>query len=164
MKQSPQLQQVQENMRPGVLTLHGFLGTDKRDLVEILEEDAAEVRRLGTTHRAIADRMIYLRDRGKDGLGEFIDVEPHFEVRVDSVRGGIPSPFGGPGLIPKTNTTVRNKALERETVYTDINIHLIGEHGFYEGKGSLFRMEPHELVEILEVETEEQQTELPPNR
>lgn len=164
MKQSPQLQQVQESMKPGVLTLHGFLGTDKRNLVEMLEEDAAEVRRLGTTHRAIADRMVYLRDCGKAGLGEFIDVEPHFEVRVDSVRGGIPSPFGSPGLIPKTNTTVRNKALGREIVYTDINIHLIGEHGFYEGKGSLFRMEPHELVEILEVETEEQQTELPPNR
>ncbi|MFO7730192.1 MAG: hypothetical protein R6V86_05455 [Spirochaetia bacterium] len=161
MKQSPQLKQVQENMRPGVLTLHGFLGTDRRDLVEILEDDEAEVRRIGTTHRAIAAKMTALRDRGKEGLGEFIKVEPNFEVRVDSVRGGIPSPFGGPGLIPKTNTTVRNTRLSREIVYTDINIHLIGEHGFYEGKGSLFRLEPHELVEILEISPEEQQTELP---
>jgi hypothetical protein len=152
---------IQENMRPGVLTLHGFLGTDKRDLVEILEDDAAEVRRLGTTHQAIADRMKYLRDQGMRGLGEFIDVEPHFEVRVDSVRGGIPSPFGDAGLIRKTNTTVRNKALSREIVYTDVNIHLIGVHGFYEGRGSLFRMEPGELVEVLEVEKEEQQTDIP---
>lgn len=161
MKQTPQMKKIQENMRPGVLTLHGFLGTDKRDLVEILEEDTAEVRRLGTTHRAIADRMKYLRDQGMRGLGEFIDVEPHFEVRVDSVRGGIPSPFGDAGLIRKTNTTVRNKALGREIVYTDVNIHLIGEHGFYEGRGSLFRMEPGELVEVLEVEKEEQQTDIP---
>lgn len=161
MKQTPQMKKIQENMKPGVLTLHGFLGTDKRDLVEILEDDAAEVRRLGTTHQAIADRMKYLRDQGMRGLGEFIDVEPHFEVRVDSVRGGIPSPFGDAGLIRKTNTTVRNKALSREIVYTDVNIHLIGVHGFYEGRGSLFRMEPGELVEVLEVEKEEQQTDIP---
>ncbi len=161
MKQTPQMKKIQENMKPGVLTLHGFLGTDTRDLVEIMEEDAAEVRRLGTTHRAIADKMQLLRDQGMRGLGEFIDIEPHFEVRVDSVRGGIPSPFGDAGLIRKTNTTVRNKAIGREIVYTDVNIHLIGEHGFYEGRGSLFRMEPGELVEILEVEKEQQQTDIP---
>jgi len=161
MKQTPQMKKIQENMKPGVLTLHGFLGTDTRDLVEIMEEDAAEVRRLGTTHRAIADKMQYLRDQGMRGLGEFIDVEPYFEVRVDSVRGGIPSPFGDAGLIRKTNTTVRNKSLGREIVYTDVNIHLIGEHGFYEGRGSLFRMEPGELVEILEVDKEQQQTDIP---
>lgn len=161
MKQTPQMQKIQENMRPGVLTLRGFLGTDTRDLVEILEDDAAEVRRLGTSHRMIAERMQYLRDQGTRGLGEFIDVPPHYEVRVDSVRGGIPSPFGDAGLIRKTNTTVRNKAMGREIIYTDVNIHLIGEHGFYEGRGSLFRLEPRELVEILEVETEEQQTGLP---
>lgn len=161
MKQSPQLKQIQENMRPGVLTLNGFLGTDGRDLVEILETDAAEVRRLKTTHRAISDRMALLRDRGKEGLGEFIDVDPNFEVRVDSVRGGIPSPFGDRGLIPKTNTTVRNTRLGREIVFTDVNIHLIGEHGFYEGRGSLFRVEPEDLVEVLEVPAEEQETEIP---
>ena len=161
MKQTPQMQKIQKNMQPGVLTLSGFLGTDTRDLIEILEADAAEVRRLGATHRMIADKMQHFRDRGMEGLGEFIDVDPHFEVRVDSVRGGIPSPFGDAGLIRKTNTTVRNKALEREIIYTDVNIHLIGKHGFYEGRGSLFRLEPRELVEILEIRREEQQTGLP---
>lgn len=161
MKQSPQLKKIQENMRPGVLTLNGFLGTDTRDLVEILEEDDAEVRRLGTTHRDIAEAMRYFRDQGAKGLGDFISVAPHFEVKVDSVRGGIPSPFGDAGLIPKNNTTVRNKKLSRELVYTDVNIHLIGEHGFYEGHGSLFRLEPKDLVEILEITKEPQQFEPP---
>jgi hypothetical protein len=161
MKQSPQLQKAQQNMRPGVLTLHGFLGHDKRNLVDILEEDAAEVSRLGTTHARIADRMQYFRDKGEGGLGEFIKIDDHFDVRVETVRGKIPSPFGGPGLYSKTNTTVRNLSLDREVTYTDINIHLIRDHGFYEGKGSPFRMEPHELVEILEIEPEQQQTEIP---
>ena len=161
MKQSPQLDRVQENMRPGVLTLNGFLGNDERNLVEILEDDAAEVSRLKTTNAAIAERMQYFRDKGEEGLGEFLTIDEHFDVRVETVRGGIPSPFGGPGLYSKTNTTVRNTKLDREITYTDINIHLVRDHGFFEGKGSPFRLEPKDLVEILEVEGESQQTELP---
>ncbi len=164
MKQSPQMQKIQENMRAGVLTLHGFLGNDHRNLVDILEEDGGIVGRLGTTHKDIAERMQYFRDKGLHGLGEFIKVGDHFDVRVETVRGKIPSPFGGPGLYDKTNTTVRNLKLDKEVTYTDINIHFIRDHGFYEGKGSPFRQEPEELVEVLEIEPRPQQTELPPNR
>jgi hypothetical protein len=28
-----------------------------------------------------------LRDAGLRGLGEFINVEPHYEIRVDTIRG-----------------------------------------------------------------------------
>ena len=95
--------------------------------------------------------MIELRDAGMAGLGEFIDVPPHFEVRVDSVRGRLPCPFGDPGIFPKTNTTVRNRGTGREITYTDLHIHMIGSHGFYEGRGSPFRLEPRDLVEVLEI-------------
>ncbi len=161
MKQSPQLQKIQENMKPGVLSLHGFLGTDRRSLVEILEDDAARVRRLKTDHETIAERMRYFRDRGEEGLGEFITIDGHFEVRVETVRGKIPSPFGGPGLYAKTNTTVRNLEVKKEVTYTDVNIHLVRDHGFYEGKGSPFRTDPEQLVEVLEIPVEEQQLEIP---
>lgn len=161
MKESPQLKEIEAQMKPGVLTLHGFLGNDTRSLVEILDADEAEVRRHGTSHGDIAARMAWFRDKGKEGLGEFTTVDEHFEVKVDSVRGWIPSPFGGPGLYSKTNTTVKNNSIGRSIVYTDINIHLIGDHGFYEGKGSLFRLEPSDLILILEIGPEPQQTELP---
>ncbi len=154
MKQSPQLQKAQQNMRPGVITRDGFLGKDTRNLIDILIDDEAEVQRLGVTHSDIAERMIELRDAGMRGLGEFINVEPHYEVRVDSVRGKLPCPFGDPGIFPKTNTTVRNLKKGREITYTDLNIHMIMAHGFYEGRGSGFRLEPSDLVEVLEVEGE----------
>ncbi len=151
MKQSQVLQNIQEQMRPGVITLDGFLGKDTRNLIDILIDDDGMVRRLGRTHRAIAARMQHFRDAGYEGLGEFISVNDHFEVRVDSVRGKLPSPFGGPQLYQKTNTIVKNTALGKEVVYTDLHIHFIRDHGFYEGKGSLFRLEPEELVTVLEV-------------
>ncbi len=88
MKQSPQFTKIQEQMKPGVITLDGFLGTDTRNLIDILVEDDGTVRRLGLTHAQIADRMEYFRQKGLDGLGEFIHIDSSFDVRVDSVRGG----------------------------------------------------------------------------
>ncbi len=151
MKQSPQLAKIQENMRPGAMTLEGFLGTDSRNLIDILDEDDAEVKRMGYTHEAIAEKMAEFREAGKKGLGEFTSVPPHFDVRVDTARGKLPSPFGGPGLYAKTNITVVNKEKNREIYYSDLNIHLIRNHGFYEGKGSRYRLEPKDLIDILEI-------------
>jgi hypothetical protein len=151
-KQSPELSIAQTNMRPGVITLHGFLGPDDRNLIDILTEDDGEVNRLGFSHEQIALRMEELRDQGKRGLGEFIKVEPHFQVRVETVRGKLPSPFGGAGLHRKTNTIVRNDAVDREITYTDLQIHLISNNGFYQGKGSTYRLRPADIVDILEIQ------------
>jgi hypothetical protein len=155
MKQSKVYAAIQARMAPGVIIRDGFLGEDRRNLVDILTADDGEARRLGYTHQDIARRMVELREAGLSGLGEFVDVEPHFEVRVDSVRGKLPCPFGDPGIFPKTNVTVRNLALRREITFTDLHIHLIGSHGFYEGRGSVFRLDPGALAEILEVRPEE---------
>jgi hypothetical protein len=151
MKQTVQMREIQRKMGPGIITRDGFLGEDARNLADILTDDDADVIRLGLSHRDISRRMAELRDAGAAGLGEFAPVKPHFEVRVDSVRGKLPCPFGDPGIFRKTNTTVRNLRLDREITYTDLHIHLISAHGFYEGRGSPFRVEPRTLAEVLEV-------------
>lgn len=155
MTQSPYLSKVENEMRPGVITQNGFLGGEHRELQEILIEDNATVQRLNTSHRAIAARMRVLTEAGAEGLGLPIDVPPNFEIRVDSVRGKLPCPFMGGTIVQKLNTTVYNTRLDREITYTDLNVHMIDEHGFYEGHGSLFRMPPEELVEILEMDLSE---------
>lgn len=155
MKQTAQLDHAQDNMRPGLITRGGFLGADARKLGDILLEDHARVRRLGLTHDAIAARMRALREAGERGLGEPCSVPPHFEVQVDSVRGKLPCPFGHKGIYQKTNTTVLNTLQGRRIVFTDLNIHMIEAHGFYEGEGSDFRLSPDELVAVLEISPEE---------
>ncbi len=152
MKQTVQLTKIQEKMQPGIITRDGFLGTDRRNLIDILVEDDASVKRMDLTHEIIARRMMDLRDAGSRGLGNFISVAPHFEVRVDSVRGKLPCPFGDPGIFPKTNMTVKNLDTGKTVTFTDLHIHMIGSHGFYEGKGSPFRLEPEELASVLEIE------------
>lgn len=155
MKQTPEYDAIQQQMRPGVITLDGFLGTDTRHLIDILDDDNGTVRRAGCTHLDIAERMQYFRDTGLPGLGEFMSIDDRFDVRVDSVRGKLPSPFGGPGMYDKVNTTVVNKVLGRDITFTDLHIHFVRDHGFYEGKGSPFRLEPLELIDILEVKKED---------
>jgi len=156
MKQTVQLQQIQDRMRPGVITRDGFLGTDRRNLVDILVADDAAVKRLGLSHQSVAQRMIELRDAGMRGLGEYIEVASHFQVRVDTVRGKLPCPFGDPGVFSKTNVSVRNLRSNREILYTDLHIHMILSHGFYEGAGDPLRLEPTALKEILEIEADEE--------
>lgn len=151
MKQSPQLTEIQKNMHPGIITKDGFLGPDHRNLVDILIEDEAVVQRLNLTHQQIAEAMKKFRDEGKKGLSLFVDVEPHFQVKVEGVRGGLPSPFGEAGMVEKTNAIVKNLHLNREIYFTDLHIHMIEHHGFYQGKGSLYRLEPKDIVEVLEI-------------
>jgi hypothetical protein len=157
MKQTVQLARIQEKMKPGVITRDGFLGTDSRNLIDILVEDDETVKRMDLSHALIAQRMVDLRDAGHRGLGNFVSIEPHYEVKVDSVRGKLPCPFGDPGIFQKTNTTVINSKTGREVTYTDLHIHMIGSHGFYEGRGSPFRLEPVDLTETLEVTKAEKQ-------
>ncbi|MFO7956510.1 MAG: hypothetical protein R6X33_05380 [Candidatus Brocadiia bacterium] len=151
MKQSPQLDLVQARMRPGAITLHGFLGNDHRPLAQILEEDHNTVNELGITHRLVADRMEFFTEEGRKGLGTTVEVEDHFEVRVEEVRGVLPCPWPHKGLYPKLNVYLTNRDLDEELMWTGLQVHLIGEHGFYEGKGSEFRIEPEDARRILEL-------------
>jgi hypothetical protein len=152
MKESPQMKKNSDNMKPGKISLHGFLGNDTRNLIQIIIDDDAKVKRLNRSHELIAERMIYFRDKGAEGLGEFIDVDENYEVKVESVRGKMPSPFEEDRkIINKTNITVKNKKLSKEVTYTEMLIHLVASHGFYEGKGSSYRVNPEELIEVLDI-------------
>jgi len=135
----------------GNTELDGFLGTDRRSLAEIIRADEEELKKLNLTHQAIAERMGYFREAGKKGLGEFVKLAPHFEALCEITRGFIPCPFGEHARHRKTIVIVRNLRLQKEITFSDLNIHLIAAHGFYEGKGSPFRLEPAELAQVLEI-------------
>lgn len=140
-----------EEMQAGAITRDGFLGSDKRTLDEIIRADDETVKKLGFTHRTIADRMRFFRDESKRGLGGFVKIGPHFEASCEMARGFLPCPFGEPGQHRKTMVIVRNLRRQKEIAFSDLNLHLIAKHGFYEGRGAPFRLEPQELAEILEI-------------
>jgi hypothetical protein len=151
MKQSAKDDAIERSMAPGVLTGSGMLGDDRRKLTEILDADHAAVQRLGVTHAAIAARMRELRDAGARGLGQAIRVLERFEVRVDSARGTLPCPFRHEGMYAKEFVEVRNLASGEQVTFSELNLHMIEAHGFYEGVGAPFRQDPATLVRVLEI-------------
>ena len=150
MKENPAKHRVLENMKPGVISLHGFLGTDSRDLDTIIEHDSGEMERLALTGEGIAAKLEEIRDRAMEGLGVYIKLNETYMAKADSIRGKIPCPFDHPGVFSKTVITIQNIETDEEMIYTDLGIHLIRDHGFFQGKGSIFRMEPEALADLLE--------------
>ena len=149
-KQSPRFDRIQHNMYPMCLCQWGFLGSDRRKLIEILTEDQGTVNSLGLTHEVIGRRLHEITEKGREGLGDPIVVDEKFEVEVQEVRGGIPCPWDHPGLYPKTHVKLEKIETGDTLVWSDLAIHLIEAHGFYQGRGSPYRLDPTELKRILE--------------
>lgn len=152
MQKKHSLDAVEQSLRQSNATSTGFLGPDKRGLAAILQADDEVVRRHGFTHALIAQRLLALRQTGWEGLGEPVSAPPHFEVCVDAARGTLSCPFGDRDLFAKVNTTVRNLASGQKITFSDLNIHLIAAHGFYEGHGAQFRLDPEQLMDMLEMD------------
>lgn len=149
MKQNPKMKLIQENMQPGAYTAHGFLGDDNRSLKDILRTDDQAVSSMGITHKDIAARMMYFTEYGKEAPESVVILDGIYEVLVDDHRGFIPCPFADNAKELKSNTKLYNREQDIEVYWSDLNIHMIGDHGFYEGQGSFFRTDPIELARIL---------------
>ena len=149
MKQTPDAQRVQENLRAGILTRDGFMGDDPRAFTDVIREDAEALEAVGVTPEALADRMAEFTRAGLKAAGVPVAFEG-YEVVVEDYMGRIGCPFRD-HRAPKRNTTA-TEPKERETMsWTDLSIHLIRRHGFFQGRGSPFRLEPAELARFLKL-------------
>jgi hypothetical protein len=149
MKKSPQLERLEETLRSSRLSARGFLGDDHRSLWEILDADARQVERLGYTMAEIATRMKEITETAKEGLGDWVDVGDNLKACSTDARGVIACPWPHAFRANKTVTTAKRTDTGKQIRWADLSIHLIAEHGFFQGKGSAFRLEPRELVEII---------------
>lgn len=129
----------------------GFMGSDRRKLIEVLTDDQGTVHSLGLSHRAIARRLREITEQARGGWGDPVIVEGKFEVEVQEARGKIPCPWPHPGLYCKSHVRLKKIETGETLVWSDLAIHLIEAHGFYQGRGSPYRLEPAELKRILEL-------------
>lgn len=140
---------ILRRMQPGVITLSGFLGSDTRPLNEIVADDAAILDRIGRSAEEVAQRMeFFTRETWSSYLGGLL-IEGKYEVETDVFRGKLPCPYGHIGIYRKSITRLTNTTNGLSVIWTSLNIHLIGVHGFFEGRDSVFRLEPETLVKAL---------------
>ena len=146
-KQSPHLHQVEYAMRR--IGMGTFLGSDKRRLTEILDDDHELVNSINLTHEEIASRLEEITRAAKMKLGDRVTLGNRYQVHAEEHRGMIPCPWGYlGGLFPKSYVELRDLSTDHILIWSDLSIHLIREHGFYQGKGSPFRLEPKVLKRV----------------
>ena len=150
MKKTPHENSIADNFLPGKITKEGFLGDDPRHVHEIVFEDTRTLSRLNITQEQVADRLQYFIEEGKKGLETKVDLGD-YTVQITWSRGLLPCPFGEPKLHHKIMATVENKRLKKTIKYSQLSVHMIRGHGFFGGKGSIFRLEPDEVVETLDI-------------
>ena len=149
MKESPQMQRLEEILRSSKLVSGGFMGTDTRRVFEVIEADANILTKFGYTDQEVAHRMQQITDMAIEGLGTWVKIDKNIQAKVDEAKGSQPCPWPHIGRFAKRETTVMCTDSDKTVMWSDLNIHLIGEHGFFEGKGSNFRNEPEELISII---------------
>lgn len=148
---TPNLEEVQARMQPGVITLHGFLGHDPRPLAEILAEDNMTVAKHMVTHQQIASALRRLADAARNDLEREVLVEGRYRVTVRNDRGLLPSPWGD-GLFEKGEMVVIDPTTGHTFRFNALSLHMIEAHGFYGGRGSPYRLDPLALLEALDLQ------------
>lgn len=145
MKPSQDMKKLEELMRSSRLVLGGFLGDDPRHVQEIIDADRADIARQGYTVEQIAERMQQLTDVGKVQLGGTVVFEG-LEITTVDYAGPMVCPWSHPGRFDKRITDIEKLATGAAIRWSDLNIHMIREHCFFEGRGGTFRLEPGELI------------------
>jgi hypothetical protein len=125
------------------------MGSDSRSVTEVIDADTAELSRLGFTAAQVASRMQEITDAAKTGLGSRVKVDDKCQAAVEEAKGPAICPWPHPGQYVKRVTTVECFDSGEVVRWSDLNIHLIAEHGFFEGRGSAFRIEPGELINVI---------------
>jgi hypothetical protein len=149
MKQNPAERTVRERLEPGHISVEGFLGADTRPLADIIAADTGEVEEAGLTAEqlgAFLENLHAIADAGWEGR------VPAFKgrvtVRADETLGQIPCPFACGGHCHKAEIAVKDADGNDLLRFTPLDAHLIRRHGFFQGKGSPFRIEPARLIDL----------------
>lgn len=149
MKESPKNKKLEAILRSSRLVAGGFMGIDTRSVSEIIDADKNELSRLGFTSKQLASQMQQITDAAKPGLGTWVQIDDNLQAKTDEARGFLPCPWPHSGRFVKRITIARRIKTGETIQWSDLNIHLIGEHGFFQGKGSSFRIEPKKLIEMI---------------
>ena len=149
MKESPQTRRLEQMLRSSKLVAGGFMGTDSRSVAEIIDADTRELSRLGYSAEQIVSRMQTITNTAKAGFENWVRIDDKRQAVLVEARGFTICPWPHSGHCAKRVTTVERLDSGETIHFSDLNIHMIAKHGFFEGRGSAFRIEPAKLTDII---------------
>ncbi len=148
MKEDPYIRLIIERMAAGVLSRDGFLGTDFRPLEEIIDADGAEVARLGSSGQELSQKLEHIFLAARAALGTKALITDRLSAVYKEAMGRIPCPWGQCGTFAKGHIEILDTQSGLRIMFTALNVHMIRAHGFYQGRGSRYRLEPSEIYQL----------------
>jgi hypothetical protein len=139
--------ELEKAMRPGALSRAGFLGKDEKLLDVLAADNELVVDRLGLTHQELARHLQALAAKG--GERPVLYHGRRFQVRRVETDGYQESPFAD-GTRGSTDVTLRNLDNGKTLSYSLLVPDMIERYGFYEGKGTPYRVDPKKALEVLD--------------
>ncbi len=147
MKQSPEDLKLIERLASSRFSGSGFMGDDRRSLEETLAADRHALERLGVSAATLVRRLRAADRLAREACGAPVVLCPGMEARHYEAMGRVPSPFHGDGMFPKGETRISWKD-GRQLRVSALGIALIERHGFFQGRGSPYRIEPELAAEL----------------
>lgn len=150
---------LERDMRPGakgeVGSTAGFLGPAEGLLEVMAADNRYVVDELGLTHQELAKHLHamagigrWLYDQRKDE-GEVVYQGRRYKVGFTRFKGYQESPFLD-GTRSDSDVTVENLETGKRLWYGRLLADLIERYGFYEGKGTRYRVEPGAVLEVFD--------------
>ena len=152
MKKNPADAATRDRMQPGAISAEGFLGADDRPIAEIVAADEAVLEEAGVTREQLGDMLEEIHRRADEGFGATVPLGRGVKAELTEVMGRIPCPFGCGARAHKAVIRVTLPD-ERQVLVTPLHAHLIREHGFFQGGGSVFRLEPRDVIAMFRLLT-----------
>jgi hypothetical protein len=149
MKENPAMQSIRDRLQPGSISVEGFLGHDDRPIADIIAADIGEVEAAGLTVEQLGAFLETLHETADAGWeGRVPACNGKVTVRSDETLGQIPCPFGCGAHCHKAVVGIKDIEGNDLLNFTPLDAHLIRVHGFFEGRGSPYRIEPKDLIEL----------------
>ena len=152
------LEELERRMRPGAFSQVGFLGPEER-LEEVLDQDRQTVARLGLTLAEIVVPLDALLDVAESSGGNWARLGD-LDVQIELTTGFQICPWatdphhaqctaGGGVRHASITWQIRNHRSGGKLSGPGLIVHLIRDHGFFEGHNSPYRVDPEQLVRLL---------------
>lgn len=147
------IRELEKDMRPGGFSTKGFLGKDERLLDILAMDNALIVDTLRLTHQELARHMHLIGAvANKHAVKEPLEIAYHgkkYRLRATIFRGYASSPFED-GTKTNCEATVENLGTGKKLSYSLLVPHMVERYGFYEGKGTPYRVEPRAIVDVFD--------------
>jgi len=147
------IKNLERDMRPGALSRLGFLGKDESLLDILAEDNRFVVETKGLTHQDLARHLhvagaLAIKHAQKDPY-QFLYHGKHFKVTGQTFKFTVDSPFDD-GTKTNCAANVWNVKTGKTVGFSLLVPSMIERYGFYEGKGTTYRVDPRAILEVFD--------------